>query len=115
MTVAETRATSDLSDHANPANKDHLKTGQLKDRDVDSGEGVCTLRWHGKRLERRETTASDRVGAIGLALTTHRARDRRAPGNGQCLPEGRGHWGATAKSLGTATAGKTGQRGDHRV
>ena len=104
-----------LSDHANPANRNHLKTGQLKDRDVDSGEGVCTHRRHGKRLERRETTASDRVGAIGLALTTHRARDRRAPGDGQWLPESRWHWSNRAKSLGTATAGKTGQRGDHRV
>src|SRR5215467_12401991 len=87
----------------------------MRNRDVDSGEGVCTLRRHEQRLERRKETASHRVGAAGLALTTHRARNRCAPGDGQRLPEGSRYWGATTQVLGTATAVKTGQRGDHRV
>ena len=60
-----------LSDHPKAANRDHLKTGQLRDRDVDNDKGVCTLRRHEQRLERRKETTSDRAGAAGLALTTH--------------------------------------------
>jgi hypothetical protein len=63
----------------------------MRDRDVDSGEGLCTLRRHEQRLERRKKTASNRVGASGLALTTHRARNRCAPRDGQRLPEGGRH------------------------
>jgi len=32
-----------------------------------------------------------------------------------CLPEGRGDRGVTTRCLGTASAGKTGQRGDPRL
>src|SRR6201981_1178440 len=84
-------------------------------RDVDSDEGLFTLRRHVQRLERKKKTASNRVVATGRALTTHRARNRCASGDGQRLPEGSWHWSATTQGLGTATAGKTGQRSDHRV
>ena len=87
----------------------------MRDRDVDSDEGLCTLRRHEQRLERRKKTTSNRVGPIGLALATHRTRNWCASGDGQRLPEGHRHCRATAKSLGTATAGKTGQRGERRV
>src|SRR5215469_17958448 len=87
----------------------------MRDRDVDSDEGLCTLRRYEQRLERRKKTASNRVGAPGLALTAHRARNRGAPGDGQRLPEGSRYRGATTQGLGTASASKTGQRGDHRV
>ena len=87
----------------------------MRDRDVDSDEGLCSLRRHEQRLERRKKTTSDRLGPLGLALTTHRTRNRCAPGDGQRLPEVCRRWCATATSLGTATAGKTGQGGDHWV
>src|SRR5215469_2805802 len=83
----------------------------MRDRDVDSDEGLCTLRRYEQRLERRKKTASNRVGAPGLALTAHRARNRGAPGDGQRLPEGSRYRGATTQGLGTAGASKTGQRG----
>ena len=52
-----------------------------------------------------------------MALAAHRARDRGASGDRRSLSESGGDWGAPARCLGTATAGKTGQRkwGDHRV
>src|SRR5215469_1897453 len=91
------------------------KPANESDRGVDTSEGLSTLRRHGQRLERRKKTTSDRVGPPGLALTTHRARNRCAPGDGQRLPEDSWHWGATTQGLGTPPAGKTGQRSDHRV
>ena len=56
------------------------------------------LRRHEQRLERRQKTASYSVGTSGMALAAHRARDRSAPRDGQCLPESSGHWGAAANS-----------------
>ena len=52
-----------------------------------------------------------------MALAAHRARDRGASGDRRSLSESGGDRGAPARCLGTATAGKTGQRkwGDHRV
>ena len=52
-----------------------------------------------------------------MALAAHRARDRGASGDRRSLSESGGDWSAPARCLGTATAGKTGQRkwGDHRV
>jgi hypothetical protein len=52
-----------------------------------------------------------------MATAAHRARDRGASGDGRSLPESGRDRGATAGRMGTATAGKTGQRerGDHRV
>src|SRR5215468_8651109 len=76
---------------------------------------VLYLRRHEQRLERRKETASSSVRTAWMALAAHRARDRCAPGDRKCIPEGRWHWCATARGLGAATAGKTGQRSDHRV
>src|SRR5271167_5162900 len=52
-----------------------------------------------------------------MATAAHRARDRGASRDRRSLSESGGDRGAAAASVGTATAGKTGQRerGDHRV
>ena len=52
-----------------------------------------------------------------MATAAHRARDRGASGDGRSLSESGRDRGAAAGCVGTATAGKTGQRepGDHRV
>jgi hypothetical protein len=80
----------------------------MRRRDVDSDGGLCTLHRHEQRLERREKRTSHSVRTSRVALAVHRARDRCTPGDGKCLPEGRRHRRATARSLGTATTGKTG-------
>ena len=50
-----------------------------------------------------------------MALAAHRASDRCASRNSWRLPESGRDRGAAAGCVGTAAAGKTGQRGDHRV
>jgi hypothetical protein len=75
-------------------------------RDVDSGLGQCTLRRHGQRLERRETTASYSVRAFGLVLAADRARDRRASRNRECIPESGQYCRAATGCLGTAWPAK---------
>ncbi len=50
-----------------------------------------------------------------MAFAAHRARDRGASGDSRSLPEGGRDRIAAAGCVGPATAGKTGQRGDHRV
>jgi hypothetical protein len=52
-----------------------------------------------------------------MATAAHRARDRGASGDGRRQSESGRDRGAAAGRMGTATAGKTGQRerGDHRV
>src|SRR6266849_10329729 len=74
-----------------------------------------SLRRYEKRLERSEKTTSYSPGTTRMATAAHRARDRGASGDRRCLPESGRDRGASAWSLGTATAGKTGKRGDHRV
>src|SRR5271166_1307683 len=74
-----------------------------------------SLRRYEQRLERSETTTSNSPGTTGMAATAHRAGDRGATGNGERLSEGGRNRRATAGCVGTATCGKTGQRGDHRV
>src|SRR5260370_11910943 len=74
-----------------------------------------SLHRYEQRLERSEKTTSYSPGTTRMATTAHRARDRGASGNRRCLPESGRDRSASAADVGTATAGKTGQRGDHRV
>src|SRR6266480_872506 len=74
-----------------------------------------SLRRYEQRLERSEKTTSYSPGTTRMATTAHRARDRGASGDGRCLPESGRDRSASAADVGTATAGKTGQRGDRRV
>src|SRR6184192_2183626 len=74
-----------------------------------------SLRRYEQRLERSEKTTSYSSGTTRMATAAHRARDRSASGDRRCLPESGRDRSAPAESVGTATAGKTGQRGDHRV
>jgi hypothetical protein len=68
-----------------------------------------------QRLERSEK--SDCPGTTRMATAAHRARDRGASGGRRSPSESGRDRGAAARSVRTATAGKTGQRGpgDHRV
>src|SRR6266581_4533587 len=74
-----------------------------------------SLRRYEQRLERSEKTTSYSPGTTRMATAAHRARDRGASGDRRCLPESGWDRSASAADVGTATAGKTGQRGDHRV
>src|SRR5437879_12787800 len=74
-----------------------------------------SLRRYEQRLERSEKTTSYSPRTTGMATTAHRARDRGASGDRRCLPESGRDRSASAADVGTATSGKTGQRGDHRV
>jgi hypothetical protein len=62
-----------LGGHPKPANDGQLKTGQSKParQDVDGGGGGMPRRRDGKRLERAEATASNRVGVAGMVAATH--------------------------------------------
>src|SRR5207302_828595 len=74
-----------------------------------------SLRRYEQRLERSEKTTGYSPGTTRMATAAHRAGDRGASGDCRCLPESGRDRSASAESVGTATAGKTGQRGDHRV
>src|SRR5207253_5253336 len=74
-----------------------------------------SLRRYEQRLERREKTTSYSPGTTRMATSAHRARNRGASGDRRCLPESGRDRSASPESVGTATAGKNGQRGDHRV
>src|ERR1700746_360731 len=79
------------------------KPAKVKEgRDVDCDARGCSLRRHEQRLERRETTTSSSLGTAGMAVTTHRARDGRASGNGGWLPESGGERGEPAGGVGGA-------------
>src|ERR1700729_134562 len=107
-----------LRGHPKAANEGHLKTGQRKG---SSGTLIPTqgssLRRYEQRLERSEKTTSHSPGTTRMATAAHRARDRSASGDRRSLPEIGRDRRAPATCVGTATAGKTGQRqwGDHRV
>src|ERR1700726_3121924 len=85
--------------------------------DVECDARHDSLRRYEQRLERSEKTTSDCPGTTRMATAAHRARDRGASGDGRSLSESGRDRGAAAGRMGTATAGKTGQRerGDHRV
>src|ERR1700723_3988452 len=76
-----------------------------------------SLRRYEQRLERSEKTTSDCPGKTRMATAEHRARDRGASRDRRSLSESGRDRSASAGRMGTATAGKTGQRerGDHRV
>jgi hypothetical protein len=82
--------------------------------DIDSDAG-SSLRRYEQRLERSEKTTSYSPGTTRMAAAAHRARNRGASGDRRCLPESGRDRSASAGSVGTATAGKTSQRGDHWV
>ncbi len=66
-------------------------------------------------LSEEKQTTSHRAGAAGLAAAAHREGNRRSPGNGRGISEGGRNRGPAARRLGPAIAGKTGQRGVHRL
>src|SRR6266478_4580194 len=74
-----------------------------------------SLRRYEQRLERSEKTTSDSPGTTRMALAAHRASDRGASGDRRRLSESGRDRRASTAWMGAATAGKTGQRGDHRV
>src|SRR5581483_8929228 len=101
-----------LSGHPNPANDGHLKTGQRESGwDVDSGVRQGSLRRHEQRLERGKKTTSHCPGTAGMVGAANPATDRGASRNRGCLPEVGGDPGAATWWMGTAIAGKSGQRG----
>src|ERR1035441_9707525 len=53
--------------------------------DVDSDMRCYSLRRHEQRLDRTQTTTSNRTGTTGMAVAAHRAGDRGATGNGERL------------------------------
>src|SRR5712692_3498837 len=92
----------------------HPKPANDKARDIDSDGSPYRLRRHEQCLERRKETTSHRTGEARMALAAHRASHWCPSRNSERLPEGSRDRGATARCVGTASAGKTGQWGDHR-
>src|SRR6266851_1551452 len=85
--------------------------------DVECDARHDSLRRYEQRLERSEKTTSDCPGTARMAIAANRARDRGASGDRRRLSQSGRDWSASAGRLGTASTGKTGQRGrgDHRV
>src|SRR6266550_1042438 len=96
-----------LSGHPKPANE--------KARDIDSDGSPYRLLRYEQCLERSEETTSFGTREARMALAAHRASHWCTSRNSRRLPEGGGDRGTTTGWLGTASTGKTGQRGDHRL
>src|SRR2546429_7572616 len=90
------------------------KPANEKARDIDSDGSPYRLLRYEQCLERSEETTSFGTREARMALAAHRASHWCTSRNSRRLPEGGGDRGTTNGWLGTASTGKTGQRGDHR-
>src|SRR6266566_2727707 len=90
------------------------KPANEKARDIDSDGSPYRLLRYEQCLERSEETTSFGTREARMALAAHRASHWCTSRNSRRLPEGGGDRGTTTGWLGTASTGKTGQRGDHR-
>src|SRR5256884_9938454 len=89
-------------------------TTLFRSRDIDSDGSPYRLLRYEQCLERSEETTSFGTREARMALAAHRASHWCTSRNSRRLPEGGGDRGTTTGWLGTASTGKTGQRGDHR-
>src|SRR5437667_7186682 len=90
------------------------KPANEKARGIDSDGSPYRLLRYEQCLERSEETTSFGTREARMALAAHRASHWCTSRNSRRLPEGGGDRGTTTGWLGTASTGKTGQRGDHR-
>src|SRR5256884_9481942 len=90
------------------------KPANEKARGIDSDGSPFRLLRYEQCLERSEETTSFGTREARMALAAHRASHWCTSRNSRRLPEGGGDRGTTTGWLGTASTGKTGQRGDHR-
>src|SRR6266404_9777597 len=88
---------------------------RLVARDVDADERHCSLRRYEQRIERRQKTTDSCTGAFGLAVKADRTGHWCAARNSKRLSQGSRDLCAATRRLGAPSAGKTGQRGDHRL
>src|SRR5207245_4821193 len=85
-----------------------------KAAEIDSDGSPYRLLRYEQCLERSEETTGFGTSEARMALAAHRASHWCTSRNSRRLPEGGGDRGTTTGWLGTASTGKTGQRGDHR-
>ena len=106
---------ANLRGHPKPANEGHLKTGQrVKPGTLTLARGLIASVSMSNVLSEEKKQQVIALGKLGWPLAAHRASHWCPSRNSRRLPEGGRDCSATTGCLGTASAGKTGQRGDHR-